>query len=457
MKRWIGIIVLAVIIGLAFPVSNLVIKPQRLSSEKLKGDSPQFDKVAPVLANKCLDCHSTKTHYPWYFSLPVAKQVMSHDIQEGMEHFDLYDAMFSGKPVPDAALTKIEDQIKAGKMPPHRYLLLHWDAFVSGEEKQDIYDWIAFERSRRVGQLGVSPEFKDEPVRPLPLSVERDAKKVALGRELFHDVRLSGDNTLSCASCHDLKKGGTDRLKSSIGINGQVGPINAPTVYNSALNFVQFWDGRSPDLQDQANGPVNNPIEMGSNWPEVIGKLSGDEAFVARYEAVYGKKELESDNLTDAIATFEETLNTPNAPFDRYLRGNKSALSAEAVEGYGLFKSVGCANCHSGPGLGGESFEKMGLEQDYFALRGGEMTDVDLGRFNVTKVETDRHKFKVPLLRNIAQTAPYFHDGSVTELSEAVRIMALVQLDRALTEEEIEKLTRFLEALTGEYQGSPVQ
>jgi cytochrome c peroxidase len=290
-------------------------------------------------------------------------------------------------------------------------------------------------------------EAPRSPFEPLP-EVKVDENKVELGRLLYFDTRLSGDGTLSCASCHSFDKGGADAAKTSTGIRGQLGPINSPTVLNAHLNFVQFWDGRAKDLEEQALGPVENPLEMGATWPEVVERLKADERLVEKFDALYDDG-VTKENVANAIAEFERSLSTP-APFDRFLEGDEDAISDEAKRGRDLFVQTGCTSCHSGPGLGGTMFQKFGLLEDYFPIRGGELTEADLGRYNVTKDEADKHMFKVPILRNVALTAPYFHDGSVDDLGAAVQIMARVQLRKELAPDEVKAIVAFLETLTGE-------
>jgi len=296
---------------------------------------------------------------------------------------------------------------------------------------------------------------KREPIRPIPLGVQADPVKAALGKRLFNDSRLSHDNTVSCASCHDLQAGGSDGRKFSLGIHGAEGTINAPTVFNSAGNFKQFWDGRAATLEAQIDGPVHAADELGSNWPEIVGKLQGDADYVASFRKIYADG-LQPENIKNAIAEFERTLNTPNSRFDRYLRGEQSALSSEEKEGYQKFKAYGCASCHQGVYIGGNMFATLGaMDDDYFTNRGG-VTAADNGRFNVTKDEEDRHVFKVPSLRNVARTAPYFHDGSAKTLERAVSVMARYQLGERIPAEDVQKLVKFLETLTGEYEGRPL-
>ena len=295
----------------------------------------------------------------------------------------------------------------------------------------------------------------DEPLKPIPPAPQLDARKVALGNRLFHDKRLSKDNSLSCAGCHNLSRGGVDGLPSSIGIGGAKGPINAPTVFNSSLNFRQFWDGRAASLEEQAAGPVHNPKEMGSNWAEVLAKLGQDTALVDQFKAIY-RDGLQSANIQDAIAVFERSLTTPNARIDKYLRGDKLALSSDEQRGYQLFKAYGCVACHQGVNVGGNMFQTFGVMGDYFDKRGNP-TPADLGRYNVTKNEGDKHVFKVPSLRNVALTAPYFHDGSAKTLNDAVDVMFKFQLGRPGSAQDKELIVKFLYTLTGEYNGKPLQ
>lgn len=294
-------------------------------------------------------------------------------------------------------------------------------------------------------------DIASEPVKPLEMPKNLNKKKVALGDRLFHDKRLSKDNSISCASCHGLDKGGTDLAPVSTGVNNQKGPINSPTVYNSSYNFTQFWDGRAKDLVEQADGPVNNPKEMGSNWKEVIAKLKDDKEYKKLFDELYEGK-MTGENIQDAIAEFEKSLVTINSPFDKYLKGDASEISQEAIAGYKLFKEKGCTACHMGPAVGGTMFQKMGLVKDYFKDRGN-LTEADNGRYNVTKNEADKHFFKVPSLRVAALTPPYFHDASRKTLKDAIKTMGKYQLGIELKDKEVTKIEAFLKSLVGEYKG----
>lgn len=290
----------------------------------------------------------------------------------------------------------------------------------------------------------------EEPIQPIPAAAKEDPAKVSLGNALFHDATMSKDGKVSCASCHDLKKGGTDQSVVSTGVGGKKGPINSPSVYNSGHNMVQFWDGRAKDLQEQAAGPVANPKEMAEDWKNVEKKLAAKKEYKEAFATLYAGK-VTKENVTDAIAAFERTLVTPDSRFDLYLKGDESAITDEEKRGYALFKDTGCTSCHSGAYVGGDSYQQ--LNPQYFADR-GKITDADYGRFNVTKNEDDKHFFKVPMLRNVAVTAPYFHDGSQKTLEQAVTTMAKYQLGvEALPEADAKAIAAFLRSLTGKYDG----
>lgn len=285
-----------------------------------------------------------------------------------------------------------------------------------------------------------------EPIQPLP-AVKLDQSKVELGRLLFHETRFSRDNTLSCASCHDLNQGGVDRQRVSTGVGGGKGGINSPTVLNSGFNFRQFWDGRAASLEEQADGPVHNSLELASNWPDIIKKLRQDPDYPRLFAALYPEG-ITSHAIKDAIVTFERSLVTPSR-FDRYLRGDTKAITAQEQQGYALFKSYGCVACHQGVNIGGNMYQYFGVMGNYFQDRGN-ITPADYGRFNVTGKEEDRFLFKVPSLRNVALTPPYFHDGSAETLDAAVAVMAKYQLGRVLPDSDRALIVQFLQSLTGE-------
>jgi cytochrome c peroxidase len=286
-----------------------------------------------------------------------------------------------------------------------------------------------------------------EPITPIPQPADVLSKKVLLGERLFHDPGLSRDQKVSCATCHDLKRGGVDGKPHSVGVGGTPLAVNTPTVFNSGLNFRQFWDGRAASLEDQAEGPLLHPDEMGATWPAIVAKLKDSAEYSRAFDDVYADG-VQAANVKDAIASFERSLATPGSRFDRYLAGDAMALSAPEYRGYWLFKSYGCIACHQGANVGGNMFQKLGVMRNYFEDRGN-VQPADLGRYNVTKKEEDRHVFKVPSLRNVALTAPYFHDGSAATLPGAVAIMGRYQLGVEIASSDIALIVAFLETLTG--------
>jgi cytochrome c peroxidase len=286
-----------------------------------------------------------------------------------------------------------------------------------------------------------------EPIPPMPRPAMQDPSRVAIGRLLFNDVRLSANGRVACASCHDLRRGGADGLERSPGLNGELTDVNTPTVLNAALNFRQFWNGRAATLEAQVERVVQDAAKMGSTWPDVVRKLSEDPAYRASFAAAYANGVTKA-NIQNAIATYQRTLVTPDSRFDHFLRGDPSALSEMEKAGYARFKRYGCIACHQGVNIGGNMFQKLGIMGDYFAYRGNP-TRADLGRFLVTGEEVDRNVFKVPSLRNVALTAPYFHDGSVKTLEEAVDVMFRFQLGRIASREDKDSIVLFLGTLTG--------
>ncbi len=285
---------------------------------------------------------------------------------------------------------------------------------------------------------------RNEPIQAIPVSSGYNKAKVELGKKLFFEPRLSKSGFISCNSCHNLATGGADNLPSSIGHKWQLGPINSPTVLNATFNIAQFWDGRAKDLKDQAGGPIANPGEMASSHEAAVSMLQSIPEYVRSFNEVYQVDKINIEQVTDAIAAFEETLTTPNSKFDKWLKGDDSAISEEEKAGYNLFVDKGCIACHNGVGVGGGSYQKFGIAKPY------KKDTKTLGRYNVTKKEEDKYVFKVPLLRNIELTAPYFHDASTWDLAEAVTIMAEYQLGEKLSNDDVKKIVAFLKTLTGE-------
>ncbi len=449
-----GLVAGLVVVGLSFPMANLMSSGRRVAS--VSGDAT-FTAVSGVLQAKCADCHAREVaKMPFYARLPLARDVIGKDQARAEHWWRMTAAKLEGaQPFDGADLGHLEVALAGGNMPPARYVALHWDSRLTEAERNLLLGWIRGRRAATPEAQQMAERHRGEAVQPVAMPTNVDDKKRLLGERLYHEVRLSGDDTVSCATCHALNKGGTDQLVTSRGIRGQMGPINAPTTLNAAYNVLQFWDGRAKDLKEQAGGPVENPKEMGAAFPDVVAKLQRDEVYVRDFETVFPGRGISEDTITEAIAEYERTLVTPGAPFDRYLAGDDAAIDDKAKAGAALFVSTGCAACHEGPAVGGSSFQRLGIAGDYFADRGN-VGDADLGRYAVTHDERDRHSFKVPTLRNLAVTFPYFHDGSVKTIEDGVVKMAKYQRGRTLTDSEVAELAAFLRALTGTYAGTPV-
>lgn len=283
-----------------------------------------------------------------------------------------------------------------------------------------------------------------EPISPIRPVQEINLARAELGKKLYFDPRLSKSGFISCNSCHNLSMGGTDNLPTSIGDRWQQGPINSPTVLNSSLNVAQFWDGRAADLKEQAGGPIANPGEMAFTHTLAVSVLESIPGYVNEFKLVYGEDGIDIDRVTEAIAEFEKTLVTPGSRFDQWLLGDQSALSSEELAGYTLFKSSGCVACHNGTAAGGTTFQKMGVVEPYKTDNPAE------GRSAVTGKDADRFNFKVPTLRNVELTYPYFHDGAAWSLEDAVNTMGRIQLGKKFAPDENAQIVAFLKTLTGD-------
>lgn len=445
------------IVALALVVVLFVIYRVVVSGSTPSQELALDARVTAILEDGgCISCHTANPELPFYANLPVAGKLVKQDAADGYRAFDiapLMEALVSGATPNVVDVAKVERVALNKTMPMAKYYLMHWGSQMTDAKASIIAEWA---RDYRVAYYndGLEGERAGEPVRPIVAVAETDPLKVQLGFDLFHDARLSVDNTVSCASCHSLETGGVDNHQYSHGVEQRLGGVNAPTVYNAVYNFVQFWDGRAKTLADQAAGPPLNPVEMASaSFDEIIAKLQGDKRYTEMFQTLYPEQGITEATITDAIEEFERTLVTPNSQFDKWLLGDDAALTAEELRGYELFKENSCATCHVGINLGGESYELMGLRRHYFQERGMELTEEDNGRYKQTQEERDRHRFKVPGLRNVELTWPYYHDGSRVTMDEAVRDMALYQCDVELADEDVEAIVAFLTTLTGEYNG----
>lgn len=429
-------ITLCILLGAA-----AVIAVYRFGLRKSIPDAPVTEQVVSILRqNDCFVCHSRNPRLPFYSSFPIIGPKMKEHAYHAYRFTDLESKVTAD--VDDVTLSMLDHAVSYGTMPVAGYRLIHWGTGFNGREKSVIAGWILNKRGY------------DEPVCPIPESVEFDKAKAELGERLFNDGRISLDGTITCATCHVLEDGGADHADERVseGINGLKGGVNAPTVYNSGFNVRQFWNGRAADLREQAEGPATNPVEMGDqSWDQICERLSKDKALVKEFEALYPEEGLTKMTVTAAIAEFERTLITPNSRFDKYLKGDKGAITPEELLGYEKFKENACATCHTGAILGGRSFEYLDIYGDYFSDRTDEIaynSDDDGLKGYTGKVE-DLHKFKVPGLRNISLTAPYFHDGTFLTLEDAVKAMARYELGKDLTDKDIQSIVAFMNTLDG--------
>ncbi len=282
-----------------------------------------------------------------------------------------------------------------------------------------------------------------EPITPIPQTIPYNSAKAALGKRLFFDTILSRDQTIACVTCHDFQHGGADPRIVSIGVDKKTGHMQSPSVLNAVFNFTQFWNGRAKNLTEQAAGPVHNPVEMGMTTEQIEQRINTNPRYRESFHKISGKSSVTFTDIAEMLAEYEKTLITPNSKFDRFLRGEQTLSPAE-TQGYALFKRLGCASCHNGVNIGGNSFQKFGVIVPM--VRDSNTDD----RFALTKRENDKNVFKVPTLRNIALTAPYFHDGSAATLQEALKIMAKHNLGTKLSEQEIHDIIAFLNTLSGQ-------
>ena len=457
-----------VLIGVGVIAALIVIYAAiNLSGRSITATDPDGQFVQVIEKNGCLQCHQANPDPVWYENFPGVANTIAKDRENSYRFIDLravVDAVNAGEDVSLPDIAKIEQSVLNNSMPISKYTMVHWGSSLDANEKQIMLNWTSAAKAS-YAELYASQTGDEVPVLengqynwPMP-AVEVlgiDQKKADLGQKLYHDTRLSADSTLACATCHVLNQGGADGSAHSRGIKGQFGGVHAPTTYNALFNIREFWDGRAADLQDQAGGPPLNPIEMGyESFDQIAAKLMEDETMVEEFKQVYGDSgEINQETITGAIAEFEKQLLTQNSRFDQYLNGDSAAMTAEEIQGYQIFQKNYCASCHIGPSFGGQSFEKLGTTtpmETYIAARGDGEGDGDAGHSAFTGNEEDKYKFKVPSLRNVTDTAPYMHDGSVLTLEQAVKTMFRYQTDNQnASSSDINKVVQFLNAINGE-------
>ncbi len=441
------VILLALVLGFAV---------YRFAFRKSIPDAPVSQQVAAILEqNGCYSCHSGQDGTPFYAKLPFADPILAH-VEIGTRFWDLRREDLENPS--EVLLSKLQHSVTSGNMPLVEYKLIHWGTGFNKAEKSLLTEWILSQRQERFATGTACEAYAQHALQPIPDSLATDIRKVTLGRKMYNDARISLDGTLSCATCHVIDKGGADSrgTRTSEGIYGQFGGINAPTVLNAAFNVEQFWNGRAHTLADQAAGPPVNPVEMGDQtWEQICERLKEDASLVAEFQSIYPEG-ITQATVTDAIAEYEKTLITPNDRLDQMLKGDENALTEEEKKGLAAFMDNSCAVCHVGKTLGGQSFETLGIYEDYYAAREQSNPDIvynddDKGLAGFTGDTADLHRFKVPGLRNISKTSPYFHDGTQATIEDAVRAMFRFELGvKEAPESDVASISAFLRTLDGE-------
>ncbi len=441
------VILLALVLGFAV---------YRFAFRKSIPDAPVSQQVAAILEqNGCYSCHSGQDGTPFYAKLPFADPILAH-VEIGTRFWDLRREDLENPS--EVLLSKLQHSVTSGNMPLVEYKLIHWGTGFNKAEKSLLTEWILSQRQERFATGTACEAYAQHALQPIPDSLATDIRKVTLGRKMYNEARVSLDGTLSCATCHVIDKGGADSrgTRTSEGIYGQFGGINAPTVLNAAFNVEQFWNGRAHTLADQAAGPPVNPVEMGDQtWEQICERLKEDASLVAEFQSIYPEG-ITQATVTDAIAEYEKTLITPNDRLDQMLKGDDNALTEEEKKGLAAFMDNTCAVCHVGKTLGGQSFETLGIYEDYYAAREQSNPDIvynddDKGLAGFTGDTADLHRFKVPGLRNISKTSPYFHDGTQATIEDAVRAMFRFELGvKEAPESDVASISAFLRTLDGE-------
>ena len=441
------VILLALVLGFAV---------YRFAFRKSIPDAPVSQQVAAILEqNGCYSCHSGQDGTPFYAKLPFADPILAH-VEIGTRFWDLRREDLENPS--EVLLSKLQHSVTSGNMPLVEYKLIHWGTGFNKAEKSLLTEWILSQRQERFATGTACEAYAQHALQPIPDSLATDIRKVTLGRKMYNEARVSLDGTLSCATCRVIDQGGADSrgTRTSEGIYGQFGGINAPTVLNAAFNVEQFWNGRAHTLADQAAGPPVNPVEMGDQtWEQICERLKEDASLVAEFQSIYPEG-ITQATVTDAIAEYEKTLITPNDRLDQMLKGDENALTEKEKKGLVAFMDNSCAVCHVGKTLGGQSFETLGIYEDYYAAREQSNPDIvynddDKGLAGFTGDTADLHRFKVPGLRNISKTSPYFHDGTQATIEDAVRAMFRFELGvKEAPESDVASISAFLRTLDGE-------
>ncbi|HOO42986.1 MAG TPA: cytochrome c peroxidase [Bacteroidales bacterium] len=423
-------------------------------------DMTLIDRVNVIVdQGGCFICHGGPHDFCKHINWPVFGAAISKDAFKGIRYANSSYSLayiFGDMPNDETSLIKLQKVISQRSMPPLSYYVIHWKAYLTRDKQEILLDWIYDQLSSYHSYVIPTEEYPFEPVKPVLEHIPHDTDKAALGELLFHDSRLSVDNTVSCASCHNLKTGGVDNLDFSVGVYNQPETLNSLTVYNTVFHSFYFWSGKASSLQELVYKTLLDPVKMGNDsLDRIFDIFSEDSALTERFLASYPEGYSDS-TITHALAEFHKTLITPNAPFDKYLKGDAKAIGQQAQEGYLLFKKHGCATCHNGTGMGATSFEYMGVANNYFPDT-RRISLEDMGRYSFTSLNSDMHRFRVPGLRNIALTSPYFHNASAKTMEEAVVKMAYYQRDKKLSRKQVQAIVSYLNTLTGEHEGIPLK
>ncbi len=450
-----GVTTAAVTIAAAGVISAIILRPGEKDFPVPVDAAAAKEMANVIMKQKCAACHGENPDYNGFLNFCSFGKI-KRDIDGAQRAFTI---SADGSIRSDLVnMVKMDYVLRTRRMPPAPYTIMHPGSKLTMNDVKAMRYYYDEELIKRIAFSPITPNKANK-------AKQAKDNKLLLGHMLFFDTRLSTTGTVSCASCHDLTKGGTDNLPKSEGVPGadgkpQLGGVNAPTVFNAETHIRQFWDGRAADLQEQAGGPPLNPVEMGYSKPEdwglIIAKLSEDPAYQLLFEKVYGQEGITQRTITDAIAHFEKSLVTPFSAFDLYLIGEKDALTAQQIRGMETFRNFGCVTCHAGANLGGQSFEYINTDADLRELATQDYTEGAYGLMDFTKNEKHKDMFRVPSLRNVALTAPYFHTGTVTDLSEAVSIMFRTQTGITPSPSTVADVTEFLNAQTGRYNGKPL-
>ena len=418
------------------------------------GISEDLQATAIFEDASCITCHQKNATHSLYSGIPLIGQIIKKQRQKGYRMFDMEEIrekMTNGEAINEAHLAKIEmETMTLGTMPPAKYYLSHWGSSITSAKQNQLKKWIIYHREKFYPNEFSAEHYNYEFVRPIPAHLPVNSIKAKLGEKLFYEKRLSSNNTISCASCHNLKNGGANNKQYAEGIDKRLGGLNTPTIYNACFNAIQSWDGSSTNMEKHIEKHLLSKDIMGNeSIAEIIKKLKRNKSINNSFDKLY-KEGITKSAISNAITEFAKTLLTPDSNFDKYIKGNESAINKTQVFGYELFKSNKCATCHTGINLGGQTRELMGRHKNYFEDRGWELTKEDMGYYNYTSDKDDRHRFKVPGLRNVKLTKPYFHDGSRQELHDAVQTMGIYQSGCKISDEDAKAIVAFLETLTGE-------